>query len=169
MKDIRELSQEIAKIYGAQSLEAAEEAINKFVYGVWGEALEEVANIIDWYENTVSPPLHELMDKRKHLASNLFFVSAMVGQAGKVYRSYYAKRKIDFSSRTIANIEEFGAVGKAEHQAMVDTAALRLKEVEAESSYEKGKFLVMSANKVLDSMQQEIADLRREEEKSRAL
>lgn len=153
------INERIAKFYGVEPNPEAENILWEVFYAKKEEVTEACLALVHWYETTVAPDLQLLMQKRKELSTKAVYLALMVGQAGKVFRGTHVRSKLAYFGRALALAEET-TVSKAQMQAYEDNGDIRKKEAEAESAHEIGKLILNQINKVLDSMTQEIADLR---------
>lgn len=162
---IHELNQQIAKVYNSEPNKEVEKIIMRAFIGKQNDVVDKCLSVIKWYETALSPSLGELFEKRKELVTQSVYLAVMTGVAGKHFRTYHVKRKVQFSRDTynLTSTEEKMAVSRAEHKAYADGADMREKEAMGESAHEAGRLFLSQINQVLFAMQQEIADLRKEQ------
>lgn len=122
--------------------------------------LNKINDIISNYEQKEKLSIDELMNSARVLSTQLYLVADAIGEAGKIYRKYNFERKLEFSRKTVFYSKE-NSISKSEHMARDAVSELQKKEVEAESSYEKGRLLFRSIDNVLQRMNQEIAEERK--------
>lgn len=159
---LNKINERIAAAYGVEVKSEVENILWEVFYTKKDQVTTDCLKIVSWYETSVAPPLSQIMDQRRILATKSVFLATMVGQAGKVFRGTHVRSKLKQYERAITIAEET-AVSKAQMISYVDNAELRTREAEAESAHELGRLILNQINKVLDAMNQEIADLRNEQ------
>lgn len=130
-----------------------------------------VGDIIYRYENASEFSLPKLMEDGRRLACQMFYYAELLGDVSKSYRATNVQRKVKFSEL----VQQFSSEGKSnaasEHLATShkEYEELRSLEAELESRYEKGKIMFRAMEGVLNRINQDIAELRKEREHQRHL
>ena len=131
--------------------------------------LRRIDEIIYRFENGSELDLGSLMDDARVLAAQMHYLSKLVGEVGKKYRecryirkSTFAKLREEYKS---SGVSVSAAESKAESSDRYDKA-FKL-ESDYEGSYSAGKMRISAIEKVLDRMNQEIAELREEKKQVR--
>ena len=106
--------------------------------------------------------INELMSMRRELSSLGVRLADFVGDIARDYKAAYGQRKIQFAKVKEKHRQGGESVAGSESIAETATELLRDQEVELEGRFQKGKLLLDSIHKVLDSMAGEINFLIRE-------
>lgn len=130
---------------------------------------KELEEAILKYEHTPNIPFQELLDMRRVLAAQSYWYAKLLGSGLKSYRSNMAQRKVMRSKliQKYAKTEKSNAAAKAKAEAQDEYMALLEAEEAAKGSVDAGYRLCSAIDNVLESMKQEIADLRKEKEGNR--
>ncbi len=124
--------------------------------------LEEIEKILTWYkENCKTATVENLLYTRDKLACYSYDLANMVSDAFEDYNGNYFIRQIS-TSKKINKMVEFGtAVTQAAHKAKEEVEEVYKKELEYQSSASRLDKLLKQVNKILDSMNQRIAYLKK--------
>lgn len=130
------------------------------------EVLIKITDIINWYKDQ---PEHNndidgLLYKRKQLSCEVFNFTSNVKGLKSNFDKYYYLRRVNFEKEKIKLFKEIKGVSKAESQALINIEETYRLEKSYESAYTSAKLLINQANKVLESMSQEISFLKKEKE-----
>lgn len=132
---------------------------------------KEVDRIVSNYEQGKNLDLPILMSDARVLVCQSYRYADYLGELGKTYRSVRVNRKRLFAELKAKYRGEGESVAGAELKAesAPEYQGLQIKEAELEGSYTKGKDLLGAIQKVLDRMNQEISDLKKERDYQRHL
>ena len=140
--------------------------------------IRQMQAIVDTYHSQAHP-LPSLIEMRRELAGLLFFLSGQVKATWVKKEVSHARRKWATSREIVAAMEQdLKAVGtkpRAMNRLEVETEALdhvlqaKKEQAEAEGEWEELRAMSRAAEQVLNAMQQEIADLRHEQNHSNYL
>ncbi len=130
------------------------------------ETLNKITDIINWYKNQ---PQHNndidgLLFNRKELSCEVFSYTSYAKEFKSNFDKYYYLRRVQFEKEKIRLLKESKGVSKAEAQALINIEETYKNEKSYESAYTSAKMIIQQANKVLDSMSQEISFLKKEKE-----
>lgn len=130
---------------------------------------KKVQEIIKRFEFTPNQSMAILMEDARVLACQSYHYAELLGDLGIAYRQLHVKRKTRFAKLVNAFREQGNSVTASEKLASEDPEYIELyeNEYEAEGRYQKGKLMFESISKVIDRMNQEIAELRKEEKYQR--
>lgn len=106
--------------------------------------------------------LSRLMELRKDLACLSFELSIETAKAKRLYDQAYAGRKIREAREKIDSVSNGATNSLADSVSIWESRSERIDQAKAEADYSAGKIILTQVNEVLNSMQQEIAELRRE-------
>lgn len=126
----------------------------------------EVDRIISAFESQPPQDLDILRDWARVLSTQFYWYCAELGKVSKEYRIVRANRKRLFSEMVNQYREQEGSIAAAtaKVEASETYSSLYETEAELEGREQAGKRLCDAISKVIDRMNQEIAELRRERE-----
>ena len=130
---------------------------------------EIVEEIISRFERSKNLDLEILKADARILVSQSYWYADALGTLGKAYRSSRVSRKEIYATTKAVFISSGDSGVSSEAKTLNDPIYKEAyaKEYEYEGSYERGKRLLNAIGKVIDRMNQEIADLRKEKEYQR--
>jgi hypothetical protein len=133
------------------------------------DVLEEIAKLLKWYDaNYRTATAERLIYLRVRLSTLSYNLGQMLVDAKSSYNARYFIRKISVSRsmQGLVNDKQF-SIKIAEEQAKTDNESKLKEEVEAESSAYGCEVLLRQCNRILDTLNQQISFLRKEEEISK--
>jgi hypothetical protein len=116
------------------------------------------------YETQGPHELVRLMNMQRELAAQSYWYSQLLGQVAKDYRTARVNRKTENALIIAKSKASSVAARVAEAEANHHYRELYRAEYELEGRLVAGKLQIGAINKVLDSMRQEISDLKKEKE-----
>lgn len=130
---------------------------------------KKVDELISEFEHTPAIELQRLIDMARELAAQHYWYCKVLADVAKVHRVTRASRKATFARlvQSYAKTETSNAAAKAKAEADDDYRELYRKEYEYEGREKAGNRICDAIKKVLERMNQEVADLRKEKEYSR--
>lgn len=130
---------------------------------------KKVDELISEFEHTPAIELQRLIDMARELASQHYWYCKVLADVAKTHRVTRAQRKATFASLVskFSKSQTSNAAAKAKAESDEEYRELYRKEYEYEGREKAGNRICDAIKKVLERMNQEIADLRKEKEYSR--
>ena len=129
----------------------------------------KISQIIDEFERSQHIDLPRLLEMARVLACQSYWYADALGEVSKAYRRAYVARKRLFAELQANGLAGGKSAAKAKAEAEADENYLILAEAEAdaEGRKEHGRTMYGAICNVLDRMNQEIAEARKEREYTR--
>lgn len=130
---------------------------------------KKVDDIVQEFEHTPGLELQRLIDMARELAAQHYWYCKVLADIAKVQRTMRARRKAKFARLVSSNSQEgvSNAAARAQAESDDEYRDLYSKEYDYEGREKAGNRICDAIKKVLERMNQEIADLRKEKEYSR--
>jgi hypothetical protein len=116
------------------------------------------------YETQGPHELIPLMDMQRKLSAQSYWYAKLLGDIAKEYRAFRVRRKSYLTINVQKSSQTSNAAREAEVKASKTYRDLEEQEETLEGRKEAGRLQLGAINKVLDSMRQEISDLKKEKE-----
>ncbi len=130
------------------------------------ETIPAIADIIDFYhKNSVKMGISDLLRLRDNLAARSYHLAEECAKIKLSYNEAYFIRKIGVARAKNALMNQHSGI-KAESLAMVEGESLFNDEIQAEAAAYRIDLLLKQVNAVLRAMEQRIAHLRTEYERT---
>lgn len=129
--------------------------------------LEAINKIISWYKAQKKGynDIEYLIYTRRKLSCSLFELATIVGEAFEVFKEFeYDRKHTHETERLRIKKSQVTTVSDAEMQAAALAAPMRKNENQAEAMYKRLYMIHQAGNEVLQTLNQEIANLRSEKQ-----
>jgi hypothetical protein len=124
---------------------------------------EKITDIINTYHATTieAHNLAYLMGMRKELSVYAFELGTFTAKYKRLLEETKAQRKSRFAKQKLKHLED-STLGKAELLAEQDIEEIRMNEARLDGNYIGSKIILEQCNEVINSMQQDISQLKLE-------